>query len=62
MKTLMESTSGITAKVDLSNQVSVVVAKKAMDLQKQQGEAALQLLQAATEAQADQDGHIDVYA
>jgi hypothetical protein len=54
--------------LDLSNQVSVLVAKKAMDAQRQQGEAAIQLLKAASESApseqgaADDSGGVDVYA
>lgn len=53
--------------LDLSNQVSVLVAKKAMDMARQQGEAALELLQSASEFQASEgesasdDAGLDVY-
>ena len=61
----MESTPGI-GKVDLSSQISVMVARKALDMQKQQGDAALELLKAASEVQDSQgefagDGQVDVY-
>jgi len=35
--------------VDVQSQVSIAVARKAMDTQKQQGDAAIALLQAAAE-------------
>jgi len=61
----MESTPGI-GKVDLSSQISVMVARKALDMQKQQGDAALELLKAASEVQDSHgefagDGQVDVY-
>lgn len=55
--------------VDVANAVSVAVARKALDSQEQQGEAAVELLRAAAEvgerarAQAAQGrGGVDVYA
>ena len=49
--------------VDLASQVSVKVARKALDAQKQQGEAAIQLLQAAAKVQADSaSGGLDIQA
>ncbi len=61
----MEATPGVGG-VDLSNQVSVIVARKAMDMQKQQGEAFLKLLESASQVQSEevpatQDGGLDVY-
>lgn len=55
--------------VDLSSAVSVAVARKALDSQEQQGEAAVELLKRAAEvgeqarAQVAQNrGGVDVYA
>jgi len=59
----MESTPGI-GKVDLSSQISVMVARKALDMQKQQGDAALELLKAASDVEnqtQSDDGAVDVY-
>lgn len=60
----MDTLSGV-GNVDLSNQVSVLVAKKAMDMQKQQGDAALKLLESASQVQSEEaqasDGGLDVY-
>ena len=64
----MSSTPGIS-NIDLSNQISVAVAKKALDAQPQQGQAALELLKAASETESpepkgsvDDSGGLDVYA
>lgn len=62
---IMDSIPGV-GKLDLSNQISVAVAKKAMDMQRQEGQAALKLLESAAavqsqEAQASEDGGMDVY-
>ena len=51
--------------MDVQSQVSVAVAKKAMDTQKQQGDAAIALIQAAAEtAQSGNEfgGSVDVRA
>ena len=53
--------------IDLSSRISVAVAGKAMDAQRQEGDAALALLQAAAEvaeAAASQppSGRLDTYA
>ena len=61
----MDATSGVSG-VDLSNQISVAVARKAMDAQKKDGQAVLQLLDSATKTQsqtshATKAGGIDVY-
>lgn len=42
--------------LDLANQVSVAVARKSMDAAKQQGAAALELLQSAAKAANEQLG------
>ena len=45
--------------LDLSNQVSVAVAKQTMDTEKDQGEAMVDLIRQAAKTA---DGHIDLYA
>jgi hypothetical protein len=66
----MSSISSLSAlnNLDLSNQVSVVVARKTLDAEQQQGDAAIQLLKAAAENEsavgrsADDSRGLDVYA
>jgi len=50
--------------VDLSNQVSILVAKKAMDADKEEGQALVDLIRQATPPAPQQagPGHVDVYA
>jgi hypothetical protein len=57
----MDSISAMQG-LDLSNQVSVAVAKKAMDSQKDEGEAMVELIRQAAQTQPTADGHIDLYA
>jgi hypothetical protein len=59
----MESTPGIR-NLDLSNQISVQVAKKAMDVQRAQGLAAIELVKQAADAGKPRtsDGRVDTYA
>lgn len=61
---MMDAIPGV-GQVDLSSQISVAVARKAMDAQKQEGQAAIQMLESASkvqsqEAHASKDGGIDV--
>lgn len=56
----MDDLSAIT-QVDLSSQVSVLVAKKAMDSQREQGEALVDLIRQAMPP-APHDGRLDTYA
>jgi hypothetical protein len=62
----MDATSGV-GQLDLSNQISVAVARKAMDSQKQEGQAVIQLLESATKVQSGEAhgsskaGGVDVY-
>jgi len=59
----MESMAAVR-NLDLSNQVSVQVAKKAMDVQKDQGRAAVELLRQAASVAKPQgnSGRLDVLA
>jgi hypothetical protein len=59
----MESMAAIR-NLDLSNQVSVQVAKKAMDVQKDQGKAAVELLRQAAQVGKSPvvNGRLDVLA
>lgn len=60
----MDAIPGV-GQLDLSNKISVAVAKKAMDMQKQEGASVLKLLESATNVQAEEapasDGGLDVY-
>ncbi len=48
---------------DLSNQVSIAMARKAMDSEKEQGDAMVDLIRQAAQTQPRPvDGHIDLYA
>jgi hypothetical protein len=68
----MSSISSVPAlnNLDLSNQISVVVARKTLDAQQEQGDAAIQLLKAAAENESadvrgtsgDGSRGVDVYA
>ncbi len=57
----MESLPAVS-NLDLSNQVSVQVAKKAMQVQKDQGDAAIELLRQAAKVTASTQGRVDTYA
>ncbi len=60
----MDATSGVGG-VDLSNKISVAVARKALDMQKQEGASVLKLLESASKVQSEEaqssDGGLDVY-
>ena len=47
---------------NFSNQVSVLVARKAMDSEKEQGQAMVDLIRQSTPPEPRQDGHLHVYA
>jgi hypothetical protein len=59
----MDEVSSVT-NVDLSNQVSVLVAKKAMDVDKEQAQALVDMIRQATPPAPRQDGQgrLDLYA
>jgi hypothetical protein len=57
----MESVSAVR-NLDISNQVSVQVAKKALDVQKDQGRAMIDLLRDAAKVGGSQTGRLDLYA
>ncbi len=58
----MDDSSGVSG-VNLSSQVSVAVAKKAMDSAKDQGMAMVELIKQAMQDQPPvKDGRLDVYA
>lgn len=61
------SEASIVQGVDLSSQVSVAVARKALDVARQQGASEVKMIQAAAQAAksaggATANGRLDVYA